>query len=343
MAGSRTMYNTALNVDVGGGTSKLSLIRQGEVVGTAAISVGARLLAFDADGRVDARRGAGAPRAARARAHGRGRRRTRRGDPPRRGPAARRRAVRGPGGRAALAARAGPDGHRAPARLRGPGERRLRGLLGRASPSTSTATRPRASATSGPNWARRSGTASATVGHGSAVRAPTHGIRATVIGAGEYTVQVSGMTSYISDTAALPAFGLKVVRATIRDGESLEASLAASLGPVRSGALRAGRGDRARRAGPAQLSACCAAPRATWRGWSPALTRRARPCSSSSTPTWRSRSAASSRRRLGCPARWSPSTASTWAIWTTSTSGGRWASPNRCPVTVKSLVFPKHA
>ena len=61
------------------------------------------------------------------------------------------------------------------------------------------------------------------------MRAPTHGIRATVIGAGEYTVQVSGMTSYISDTAALPAFGLKVVRATIRDGESLDAGLTASL------------------------------------------------------------------------------------------------------------------
>jgi ethanolamine utilization protein EutA len=33
-----------------------------------------------------------------------------------------------------------------------------------------------------------------------------------VIGAGEYTVQASGNTSYISNPAVLPAFGLKVVR-----------------------------------------------------------------------------------------------------------------------------------
>ena len=41
-----------LNVDVGGGTTKLSIIRNGVVSATAAISVGARLLAFDEAGRV---------------------------------------------------------------------------------------------------------------------------------------------------------------------------------------------------------------------------------------------------------------------------------------------------
>ena len=41
---------TVLNVDVGGGTSKLSLIRDGVVVQTAAVEVGARLIAFDASG-----------------------------------------------------------------------------------------------------------------------------------------------------------------------------------------------------------------------------------------------------------------------------------------------------
>jgi ethanolamine utilization protein EutA len=44
------------------------------------------------------------------------------------------------------------------------------------------------------------------------LRPPTEGIRATVIGAGEYTIQVSGNTSYLSDTAALPMFGLKVIQ-----------------------------------------------------------------------------------------------------------------------------------
>jgi ethanolamine utilization protein EutA len=44
------------------------------------------------------------------------------------------------------------------------------------------------------------------------LRPPTEGIRATVIGAGEYTIQVSGNTSYLSNTAALPMFGLKVIQ-----------------------------------------------------------------------------------------------------------------------------------
>jgi ethanolamine utilization protein EutA len=46
------------------------------------------------------------------------------------------------------------------------------------------------------------------------LREPLEGIRATVIGAGEYTVQASGTTSYISNPRVLPAFGLKVVRAS---------------------------------------------------------------------------------------------------------------------------------
>lgn len=41
---------------------------------------------------------------------------------------------------------------------------------------------------------------------------PAEGIRATVIGAGEYTIQVSGNTSYLSTTEILPMFGLKVVQ-----------------------------------------------------------------------------------------------------------------------------------
>src|SRR5712692_10575788 len=49
------------------------------------------------------------------------------------------------------------------------------------------------------------------------VREPTEGIRATVIGAGEYTVQASGNTSYISNPAVLPIFGLKVIQASLTD------------------------------------------------------------------------------------------------------------------------------
>ena len=40
-----------LHVDIGGGTTKLSLIDKGVVLGSAAFAVGGRLLATDADGR----------------------------------------------------------------------------------------------------------------------------------------------------------------------------------------------------------------------------------------------------------------------------------------------------
>jgi len=43
---------TIMNVDVGGGTSKIAVVRKGEVVDTAAISVGARPIVLDDSGRV---------------------------------------------------------------------------------------------------------------------------------------------------------------------------------------------------------------------------------------------------------------------------------------------------
>jgi ethanolamine utilization protein EutA len=44
--------DTLLHVDVGGGTTKLGLLRDGEVLATAAVHVGGRLVAFDANERV---------------------------------------------------------------------------------------------------------------------------------------------------------------------------------------------------------------------------------------------------------------------------------------------------
>jgi ethanolamine utilization protein EutA len=44
--------DTLLHVDVGGGTTKLGLLRDGEVLATAAVHVGGRLVAFDAEDRV---------------------------------------------------------------------------------------------------------------------------------------------------------------------------------------------------------------------------------------------------------------------------------------------------
>ncbi len=61
------------------------------------------------------------------------------------------------------------------------------------------------------------------------LREPAEGIRATVIGAGEYTMQASGTTSYISSVDALPAFGLQVVRPLIEDNEPVDTAVRTAL------------------------------------------------------------------------------------------------------------------
>jgi ethanolamine utilization protein EutA (predicted chaperonin) len=50
---SSTDGEVVLNVDLGGGTSKLALVSRGHVIETAAINVGGRLVAFDSSGRVN--------------------------------------------------------------------------------------------------------------------------------------------------------------------------------------------------------------------------------------------------------------------------------------------------
>jgi ethanolamine utilization protein EutA len=49
---SREEGTTILNVDIGGGTTKVSLIDKGRVVGATALNIGARLIAFDRAGRI---------------------------------------------------------------------------------------------------------------------------------------------------------------------------------------------------------------------------------------------------------------------------------------------------
>jgi ethanolamine utilization protein EutA len=61
------------------------------------------------------------------------------------------------------------------------------------------------------------------------VREPIEGIRATVIGAGEYTIQASGNTSYVSNLHALPVHGLKVIQAAVRKDEPMTAKLKQAL------------------------------------------------------------------------------------------------------------------
>ena len=52
VAYSREAHKTVLNVDIGGGTTKLALAHGGRMLGNAAIAVGGRLVAFDAEGRL---------------------------------------------------------------------------------------------------------------------------------------------------------------------------------------------------------------------------------------------------------------------------------------------------
>ena len=67
------------------------------------------------------------------------------------------------------------------------------------------------------------------IGRPDLVVEPLEGIRATVIGAGEYTIQASGTTSYISSTNALPAYALQVVRPVFEHGASVEAAVKGGL------------------------------------------------------------------------------------------------------------------
>jgi ethanolamine utilization protein EutA len=51
---------TVMNVDIGGGTSKIAIVRQGDVIDTAALEVGARLVAMDDRGKIERLEDAGA-------------------------------------------------------------------------------------------------------------------------------------------------------------------------------------------------------------------------------------------------------------------------------------------
>lgn len=56
----RSRGQTVMNVDVGGGTSKAAIVRDGAVLETAAINVGSRLISWDKEGRLDRIEAAGA-------------------------------------------------------------------------------------------------------------------------------------------------------------------------------------------------------------------------------------------------------------------------------------------
>jgi ethanolamine utilization protein EutA len=203
-----------LNVDIGGGTSKISLIRQGAVEQTVAVEVGARLVAFDEAGRVTrveqpARLLLGETVELGERFDQSRRERFAtmmadvllevvRGGPL--SPLARQLLLTEPLHR--------PDGAGAVVFSGGVSEyiyQREAEEYGDNGPFLAAAIRTR-------------------LHELPPLRDPAEGIRATVIGAGEYTVQVSGNTSFLSTPEVLPVHGLKVVRA--QDASSLQRALA---------------------------------------------------------------------------------------------------------------------
>jgi len=226
---SRRERSTVLNIDIGGGTTKFAVVRDGRVVETAAIEVGARLLVVDGDGRPTR-----LERPARTMMAALG---YEIGD---RVTGARRRELAELMVSLVFEAVSGSPGS--------PGSfGSLGGRLLLSDPLSVGLADVDAVVFSGGvseyvygREARVFDDLGPLIGAGvverldrSAVRdrlrEPAHGIRATVIGAGEYGVQAGGLTNHVSDPTVLPLRGLQVVTVAPVDGGDVEADLRASL------------------------------------------------------------------------------------------------------------------
>lgn len=209
--------STVMNVDVGGGTSKIAVIRSGEIVQTAAFSVGSRLIAFDEQGRI-----ARLEQPARVmmesiglhRAHGDVLSVTERRHLVKRMTDMLFTAMRAESCNALLSRLLLTE----PIDV-GNGLSSVDALIFSGGTSEFVYGRARR------NYQDLGDLLGEEIGErlteDDLVARLKHGkqtIRATVMGAGEYTVQASGMTSYISDTDQLPVRGLQVVTVPVRDG-----------------------------------------------------------------------------------------------------------------------------
>jgi ethanolamine utilization protein EutA len=201
-SGARTLSETGapvMNVDVGGGTTKVALCEDGEIVGRTALDVGARLIAFDPAGRINRLEPFGAKHLSDA------------------GLAAGLGDALGPEERARLA---GVMADRIMEVLSGgevPNLMRLPGL-----PHAPQA--PRIVVSGGVSEYLESGEPGDDLGfelaralngriaaRGWQRVAARQGIRATVVGASQYTVQVSGSTIFLDPQDVLPLRNLAVI------------------------------------------------------------------------------------------------------------------------------------
>jgi ethanolamine utilization protein EutA len=207
-----------LNVDVGGGTAKLALIDAGRIVGLTALDVGARLVALDAEGRVVRIEDSGqlfAQELGLALAPGE-----------RLGDAAARDLAAAMADRLfeAIGGGAPSIGGRPLLRL---DPLRAAGSIQEISFSGGVAEyiygrETRRYGDLGPFLARA--IRERLDGLGARLVQPAEGIRATVIGAAQYTIQVSGSTIYVAPLATLPLRNLPVVAPDAAlDGEVLDA------------------------------------------------------------------------------------------------------------------------
>jgi ethanolamine utilization protein EutA len=213
---SRRDHSRLLNVDIGGGTTKLTLVDDGRIAATGAFHVGGRLVATDEDGRVIRLEPGGAYHARRA------------------GIALEPGGTAGPGALAAVARQMARElllalgGERPADRSLWltsplPGLGRLDGLVfsgGVAEYVYGTETRTfgdlgpyLGAALAAAGQASDAGEADGTWRLPAPVLAADARIRATVLGASEYTVQLSGITSYLSSPErTLPRRNLPVAR-----------------------------------------------------------------------------------------------------------------------------------
>ena len=225
---SKSEQKTVLNVDMGGGTTKFSLIERGVVTQTAAVSVGARLIAFDDNDVITRIEDAGAVFMHEA------------GHTVELG---KKISPKQKEDFASLMAKVlfevielGPSTALAKQLMVTPPLRNYHGLdqidhivfSGGVSEHVYEHDR-KSYGDAGPILGKKVRDYVAKLAKKDLVREPTEGIRATVIGAGEYTVQASGNTSYISSPKVLPVFGLKVIQAAVTDGQSVSSVLRQSL------------------------------------------------------------------------------------------------------------------
>jgi ethanolamine utilization protein EutA len=216
---SRETGQPMLNVDIGGGTTKIALVSGGRVVSTCAFAVGGRLVAFDRDGRI-----ARLDESARIAAQMAGIRLAE-GDKPPQG--AIEALVDALADAAVAVIRGAPaSGLAAELLLTEPLERAVEPqgitfsggvaeyIYGRETRDYGDIARPlavriRDACSSGRiPWP---------------VREPAEGIRATVIGASQFTVQVSGKTIHIGEAVRLPLRNVPVVAPRITLGDDIDA------------------------------------------------------------------------------------------------------------------------